>query len=83
MRRTFKNAFILADEMQNATPEQMKMLLTRIGPNSQLVVTGDLAQHDSDFFSIGLKISYKDERTKQPTSEPYISVPMTLKDILL
>ena len=43
--RTFKNAFILADEMQNATPEQMKMLLTRIGPNSQLVVTGDLAQH--------------------------------------
>ena len=32
--RTFKNAFIIADEMQNATPNQMKMLLTRIGDNS-------------------------------------------------
>ena len=53
--RTFKNAFILADEMQNATPEQMKMLLTRIGPNSQLVVTGDLAQHDRGFSDNGLK----------------------------
>ena len=44
--RTFKNAFILADEMQNATPNQMKMLLTRIGENSKMVVTGDLAQAD-------------------------------------
>ena len=44
--RTFKNAFILADEMQNATPNQMKMLLTRLGENSQMAVTGDLAQAD-------------------------------------
>ena len=44
--RTFKNAFILADEMQNATPNQMKMLLTRIGENSRMVVTGDLRQAD-------------------------------------
>ena len=44
--RTFKNAFIVADEMQNATPSQMKMLLTRIGENSRMVVTGDLAQAD-------------------------------------
>lgn len=44
--RTFKNAFILADEMQNATPNQMKMLLTRIGDNSRMVVTGDLKQAD-------------------------------------
>ena len=44
--RTFKNAFILADEMQNATPNQMKMLLTRLGEGSQMVVTGDLAQAD-------------------------------------
>ena len=33
-------------EMQNATPNQMKMLLTRIGDNSKMVVTGDLAQAD-------------------------------------
>ena len=44
--RTFKNAFIIADEMQNATPSQMKMLLTRIGENSRMVVTGDLNQAD-------------------------------------
>jgi phosphate starvation-inducible PhoH-like protein len=44
--RTFKNSFILADEMQNATPNQMKMLLTRLGENSQMAVTGDLAQDD-------------------------------------
>ena len=44
--RTFKNAFIVADEMQNATPSQMKMLLTRIGEGSRMVVTGDLQQAD-------------------------------------
>lgn len=44
--RTFKNAYVIADEMQNATPSQMKMLLTRIGENSRMVVTGDLNQAD-------------------------------------
>lgn len=53
--RTFKNAVILADEMQNATKEQMKMLLTRIGDNSQLVVNGDLNQHDRGYETNGLK----------------------------
>ena len=44
--RTFKNAWIVADEMQNATPGQMKMLLSRIGENSKIVVTGDIEQAD-------------------------------------
>ena len=44
--RTFKNAYIVADEMQNATQNQMKMLLTRLGEGSKMVVTGDLAQAD-------------------------------------
>ena len=44
--RTFKNSYIIADEMQNATPSQMKMLLTRIGEKSRMVVTGDLQQAD-------------------------------------
>ena len=44
--RTFKNAYIVADEMQNATQNQMKMLLTRLGENSKMVVTGDLNQAD-------------------------------------
>ena len=46
--RTFKNAWIIADEMQNATPGQMKMLLTRLGENSKIVVTGDTRQADRD-----------------------------------
>ena len=44
--RTFKNAVIVADEMQNATSSQMKMLLTRLGQGSKMVVTGDLQQAD-------------------------------------
>lgn len=44
--RTFKNAVVIADEMQNATPSQMKMLLTRLGQGSKMVVTGDLQQAD-------------------------------------
>lgn len=44
--RTFKNSWIVADEMQNATPEQCKMLLTRIGEESRIVVTGDIEQAD-------------------------------------
>jgi phosphate starvation-inducible PhoH-like protein len=44
--RTFKNAYIVADEMKNATPSQMKMLLTRIGEDSRMIVTGDLQQAD-------------------------------------
>lgn len=53
--RTFKNAIILADEMQNATPNQMKMVLTRIGEGSKMVVTGDLKQHDRGYEHNGLK----------------------------
>ena len=44
--RTFKNAVIIADEMQNATPSQLKMLLTRIGDDSKIILTGDLLQSD-------------------------------------
>ncbi len=44
--RTFKNAYIVADECQNTTINQMKMLLTRLGEGSKMVVTGDLAQAD-------------------------------------
>lgn len=52
--RTFDNAWICADEMQNSTPEQMLMMLTRIGRNSKLVITGDPAQHDRGFERNGL-----------------------------
>jgi len=44
--RTFKNSWIIADEMQNSSVPQMKMLLTRIGENTKLIITGDLEQND-------------------------------------
>ncbi len=44
--RTFKNTWIVADEMQNSSISQMKMLLTRLGENSRLIITGDLDQTD-------------------------------------
>ena len=52
--RTFKNAFVIADEMQNATPNQMKMLLTRIGDESRMAITGDIAQTDRKEYENGL-----------------------------
>jgi len=44
--RTFKQSFIIADEMQNSSPNQMKMLTTRIGDGTRMVITGDLKQTD-------------------------------------
>ena len=53
--RTFKNTWIIADEMQNSTISQMKMLLTRLGENSRLVITGDLDQYDKPDIINGLE----------------------------
>ncbi len=47
--RTLDDSFIILDEAQNTTPEQMKMFLTRLGFNSKAVVTGDLSQTDLPF----------------------------------
>ena len=44
--RTLKRAFIILDEAQNTTPEQMKMFLTRLGPHSKAIITGDSTQVD-------------------------------------
>ena len=44
--RTFENCFVVADEMQNSTTNQMKMLLTRLGEGTKMVVTGDTEQCD-------------------------------------
>jgi len=55
--RTFRRSFLIADEMQNSSPNQMLMMLTRMGEDSKLVITGDLLQSDrpgknglADFF---------------------------------
>lgn len=62
--RTFKDAVIIGDEMQNSTPAQLKMLLTRLGRGSQMIITGDVKQSDrqlhnglSDFKNIYQKYS--------------------------
>ena len=52
--RTFDTSWIIADEMQNSTPNQMQMVLTRIGDGSKMVITGDPRQHDRGFETNGL-----------------------------
>ena len=73
--RTFKNCWIVADEMQNSTVAQMKMLMTRLGENSRLVITGDLEQFDrvnelnglEDFLS-----KFKGKRSSSITSIEFL-----------
>jgi len=64
--RTFKRAFIIADEMQNSTPNQMVMLMTRLGDHSKMVITGDLYQSDR-----GMQNGLSDflEKMKKETKE--------------
>jgi phosphate starvation-inducible PhoH-like protein len=54
--RTLNNSFIVLDEAQNTTPEQMKMFLTRLGFGSKIVVTGDITQVDLPAASSGLRL---------------------------
>lgn len=56
--RTLNNAFVIMDEAQNTTPSQMKMVLTRLGFRSRMVVTGDVTQTDlPDYQVSGLSLS--------------------------
>lgn len=66
--RTFDNAFICADEMQNSTPQQMLMISTRIGKNSKLVITGDPYQHDRGFGENGFADFIKKYKTISNTN---------------
>jgi len=54
--RTLNNSFIVLDEAQNTTPEQMKMFLTRLGHGSRIVVTGDITQIDLPAGASGLQL---------------------------
>ena len=77
--RTFKNCWLIADEMQNATPNQMKTLLTRIGENSKFVVTGDIEQSDRRIVDNGL-LDVLNKLTETPV-EGITVCQMTGKDI--
>ncbi|MDH6181144.1 phosphate starvation-inducible PhoH-like protein [Microbacteriaceae bacterium SG_E_30_P1] len=57
--RTLNNSFVVLDEAQNTTPEQMKMFLTRLGFGSKMVVTGDITQVDLPAGASGLKLVTK------------------------
>jgi len=65
--RTFRNAFIICDEMQNSTPTQMKAVLTRLGQGSKIVVTGDPGQQDLD---IDTKSGFCDLVSRISNEEP-------------
>lgn len=54
--RTLNESFVILDEAQNTTPEQMKMFLTRLGYGSKMVVTGDITQVDLPIASSGLRV---------------------------
>lgn len=78
--RTFKNAWIIADEMQNATPGQMKMLLTRLGDDSKMVVTGDTRQADRKDPENGL-LDFKSLVERYQHSKYVAGVELTGKDV--
>lgn len=77
--RTFKNTWIIADEAQNCTPSQMKMLLTRLGENSRMVITGDLDQHDRKDEINGLEDFL--DKFKGSRSSSITSIEFETKDI--
>ena len=65
--RNFKNSWIVLDESQNATPNQLKMIMTRIGVNSKLVITGDIEQTDRRSSENGLlDLQYRLEKMGVP-----------------
>lgn len=78
--RTFKGAWIVADEMQNATPGQIKMLLTRLGEGSKIVVTGDTRQADRKDPDNGL-LDFKRLFEQFEDSKYIDGVEFTAKDI--
>ena len=55
---TFKHSFVICDEMQNATPDQVRMLLTRIGEGTKMIICGDVHQSDISGRSSGLQDAF-------------------------
>lgn len=78
--RTFKRSWIIGDEMQNASKNQILMLLTRIGEGSKIVVTGDLYQRDRKFYQDnGLVDLFK--RLDEANSKSIMHVELERKDV--
>ena len=78
--RTLNDAFVILDEAQNTTPEQMKMFLTRLGFGSKMVVTGDITQVDlPSGTESGLRVV---QRHPRPTSRTSSSAQLTRDDVV-
>jgi len=85
--RTFDKTWIIGDEMQNSTPSQMKMLLTRIGEGSTMVVLGDPNQHDRGFEANGLadlvkRVGYSDSINHVQFTDDDVVRSEVIKEIL-
>lgn len=78
--RTFKRAFVIADEMQNSSPNQMLMLATRLGEGSKMVMTGDLNQSDRAIDN-GLVDLMRKLRNYQGVNEEIRLVEMDVQDV--
>ena len=65
--RTFKNSYIILDEAQNASPNQLKMIMTRIGENSKIIIGGDIEQTDRRTSQNGL-LDLTEKLNKNPIS---------------
>ena len=81
--RTFKNCCIIADECQNTSPQQMKLLLTRIGENCRVFITGDLEQCDRRTHDDSPKNGLEDflDKIKGKRSESISSVEFDICDV--
>lgn len=77
--RTFKHSWVIADEMQNATPAQVKMLMTRIGQGSRIMITGDVEQADRARRDNGLS-DLVDRLARLPVNG-IETVTLTVKDV--
>ena len=83
--RTFKNCWIVADEMQNSTIAQMKMLMTRLGENSRMIITGDLEQYDRIQEVNGLEDfldKFKGKRSSSITSVEFQKVDIQREEVV-
>jgi phosphate starvation-inducible PhoH-like protein len=77
--RTLNDAFVILDEAQNTTPQQMKMFLTRLGFGSKMVITGDTTQVDLPF---GKTSGLEDARAKLTGVEGVSFVRLKRDDIV-
>ncbi|MBZ4644352.1 MAG: PhoH-like ATPase [Deferribacteres bacterium] len=76
--RTFHNSFIIIDESQNLTPHEVKTIITRVGKNSKIVLTGDIYQIDNPFVDEKDNgLVYASERFKNINSKMAITITMT------